>query len=534
MNHTKFKVAVRVFILILTLTLITDPIRSSAYGEGEAVRLTDQLVSEYSGFTYTERLVDGEEGRGAVCEDGGSISIKSSASIGSVYIAFNSDPTEWTLTSASREYVGGKNGFLHEYADIFAALGDVKECVLEFDGYCDISEIYVFSQGEKPDWVQDWQPTLQNADMLLFVAHSDDDQLFFAGLIPLYCSEGYRVQVAYITYHKENIKRRHEFLNGLWTAGNIYYPMYGKFDDFRIDDLDETMAEYERRGTSYSDIEGYVTKVLRKTKPLVVVTHDINGEYGHGMHRMLSKMVCDSVDISGDASKYTESAKEYGVWTAKKIYLHLYAKNKLTLNIDTPITLYGGKTAFEISQTAFLKHDTQFDTWFYPWLCGTADAPITSSSQIPRYNPTKYGLYYTEVGYDTGENCMFENIVTYGRQEEFSDSLGGVNAEVIGLSNKADSVYDRLTSLENDAAEAEKMRVELMTLEQKNDKLAQDISNVKVEYSEVLPNEMPTRSDALAYVMLILSAGAAVSVGAVFILLPKKRTARKKMTESDL
>ena len=46
---------------------------------------------------------------------------------------------------------------------------------------CDIS---VFSEGDLPQWVQVWQPQCEKADIMLLSTHSDDEQLFFAGLLP--------------------------------------------------------------------------------------------------------------------------------------------------------------------------------------------------------------------------------------------------------------------------------------------------------------------------------------------------------------
>ena len=62
-------------------------------------------------------------------------------------------------------------------------------------------------------------------------------------------------------------------------SGVKHYPVNGEFDDIYATDLNGAMSVY-----SYDDVLGYVTEQIRRFKPLVVVTQDINGEYGHGGH----------------------------------------------------------------------------------------------------------------------------------------------------------------------------------------------------------------------------------------------------------
>ncbi len=511
--------------ILFALTLLIQALPIMPYAAGIADDITSQTYIETTGFEYTDRLSDKAEYKSAVTENGGSITLSGSLSIGSVYIVFNTEPTEWELSANGKVISCGKNGFLHEYVDMETQTGSAEKCILTFKGAYEICEIYVLSSGTRPDWVQVWEPTLERSDLLLFVSHSDDDQLFFAGLIPLYTALGYDVQVAYLTYHKENIRRRHELLNGLWVAGARNYPVYGKFDDFRIDDLQETIDEYKRRNTSYSDIESYVIETIRKIKPLVIATHDTNGEYGHGMHRMLSQMVCNSASICPDELKYPESAKKYGVWCPNKIYVHLYNKNKIILDIDKPLDELGGKTPFEMSQQAFLKHVTQLDTWFYPWLSGTADAPITSSTQIRKYNPAYYGLYYTSVGADTEKNDMFEHIMTYREQDEFFERLDRLEADITASENKANSVQKDAEELENEIAAVKKAQNDIVKLQNEKNELKEKIAIIKSETHEAVMNYPENNDTVVVTVMLGITVFIASFVFVLILItfIPSKR-----------
>lgn len=61
--------------------------------------------------------------------------------------------------------------------------------ISEKKSYLKLNEVFVFSDGELPDWVQQWEPTPKKADLLLLVAHPDDELIFFGGTIPTYAVE---------------------------------------------------------------------------------------------------------------------------------------------------------------------------------------------------------------------------------------------------------------------------------------------------------------------------------------------------------
>ena len=99
------------------------------------------------------------------------------------------------------------------------------------------------------------------------------------------------------------------------------------------------------------------------------------------------------------------------------MYLHLYEENAIVLNYDQPLDQFGGMTAFEVTQKlGYPCHESQQWTWFTGWINGKND-PITLASQIKKYNPCKFGLYYSSVGEDVQKNDFLENIVTYAEQE---------------------------------------------------------------------------------------------------------------------
>ena len=377
--------------------------------------------SGYDGFKF---LFDKDIGTYKKSNGDVTLKLENSSGMGSLYLLFNLEYGEYTVTDnvTGEMITAGKYGFLHEYIDLEEGFGYCPTSVtLHFKkGTVRLSELYVFSSGEAPDYVQLWQPPLDgNTDLLLLATHGDDDQLFFAGLFPYYAKElGYRVQVAYLTDHRNlTYKRTHEMLNGLWATGVTAYPVFGDFDDFLIESLEGTYKEYERLGRSREEIREFVITQLRRFKPLVVVGHDLAGEYGHGMHMVYSDALLQVLTQAADPSAFPESAAKYGTWDVPKTYLHLYEENPIVIDYDQPLASWDGLTAFQVTQKyGYPCHESQQYTWFTRWLNGKT-APITKASQIETYNPCNYGLYRSTVGEDVQKNDFMENIVSYAEQE---------------------------------------------------------------------------------------------------------------------
>lgn len=391
----------------------------------EAINISNTTVALTDGFDTVAFLTDGNTGSYRTAKGKCSITLMNEAGIGSVYLMFDEAYGEYTVENAgtSEHITAGEYGYLHEYIDLDEAFhGPVTSVTFHFSREAvQISEIEVYTVGSVPDHVQIWQPPLDNqTDILLLSSHGDDDQLFFAGLIPQYTSQGnVGVQVAYLTDHRNlTTQRTHEILNGLWATGCTAYPVMAEFPDFRIDDLQKTYAEFERLGYTKDDLLNYVVGLLRRFKPNVVVGHDIDGEYGHGMHMAYTDCLIKALELSNDETAFPDLAQTYGLWDVPKTYLHLYTENKIELDYDQPLDAFDGMTAFQVSQQlGYPCHKSQQDTWFTDWINGDNNE-ITKASQIKRYNPCFFGLYRSTVGEDIEKNDFLENITTYRKQEQ--------------------------------------------------------------------------------------------------------------------
>ena len=393
-----------------------------------AAEIQKEAIIGVEGFQKPSSLYDSNRNTYTQCAEQGEITISNSEGIYSIYIEFDRLPQAWKLTNPETgvSVDCGTYSFLHEYIDVKALFGTLPtQLIMAFPANTTVADIYVFSNEEIPEWVQIWEPPCKEADLLLISSHSDDEQLFFAGILPYYAGEkGLEVQVAYVVQHFEvngymNHQRPHEQLDGLWTVGVRNYPVMSDFPDLYAESKDRNVAfqqaesVFASAGVTYDDFISYITECLRRFKPLVVVSHDLNGEYGHGTHVLAASALIEAITYASDETKYTDSAAKYGTWSTEKLYLHLYGENQIEMNWDIPLEAFGGKTAFEVTQDGFGCHKSQHWTWFYKWIYGTTESPRTKATDIPNYSPCKFGLYYTSVGNDVVGGDFLENVKTY-------------------------------------------------------------------------------------------------------------------------
>ncbi len=335
-----------------------------------------------------------------------------------IYIVFWDSPCAFTVSSNGKSE-SFNEPFLHYCAELSEVSGNFK---VSFEKPVEISEISFWGEGSLPNEVQAWKNNGSFADLLLFSTHADDEQLFFAGILPYYATEkGYRVQVVYFTDHKNEPNRRHELLDGLWKVGVTRYPVISDFPDMWSESYEGALSNLGKSGFSEEDVYAFQVKMLRRFKPLVLVEHDLGGEYKHGQHILNSNCMIKSVEYAADSSKYPDSLGEFGAWDTPKMYVHLYGENAITVDfIDTPSEKLGNKTPFQITQEGFKCHGSQQGTWFKPWLFGK-NGQITSASQIDKYSPLNFGLYRSKVGNDVLKNDFFENLTSYDEQERLAE-----------------------------------------------------------------------------------------------------------------
>lgn len=413
----------RLLALLVCFVIILGLLPAVSAEPTAAQDLTSTTAITGSGYNSYGFLKDGNIKTYVRSAGNTTLTLQNEKGIGSLYLMFDLEYGEYTVVNndTGDTATAGEFGILHEYVDLVKLFGsDVKSVTLKFEnGAVRLSEIFSFTVGETPSFVQKWNAPLEEADLVLFATHGDDDQLFFAGLLPKYAALGYAVQVVYLTDHRNlTYARTHEMINGLWNVGIRAYPVFGRFADFRIDDLNDTYNYYAQLGTTKNDLQSYVVEQIRRFKPKVAVGHDPKGEYGHGMHMVYSELLTKALDLTGKADAFPESAEKYGTWEIQKTYLHLYGENKVVIDYDSPMENLGGMTPFEVTQKyGYPCHESQQWTWFTRWINGTMDeVTIHKASAIATYNPCQFGLVRSSVGADVAKNDFMENIESYAQQ----------------------------------------------------------------------------------------------------------------------
>ena len=330
--------------------------------------------------------------------------------IGGIYACFGNLPASWEVqvSEDGKKWTTAAPGpaYLHAWVPLPEPARYVRLQVTtgkQYELY--LNEFFVLGVGEKPSWVQDWQPTCEKADIMFISTHPDDDLIFFGGAVPTYATERKRdVVVAY--YSRSNPTRSSELLNSLWYLGVRNYPVIGNFSDKMYKVMNKSY-EYAGSGSLSKGkrvVNEWFVELYRRYKPEVVVTHDINGEYGHSMHMMVSDAAYNAIAIAANEDEFTDMTVAYGTWEVKKLYRHLWPENQIKMDWSVPLASLGGATGIELADSAFeLFHKTQETS---------GQSVLTTGVE---YDNTAFGLVHSTVGEDVAKNDFLENIDLSGK-----------------------------------------------------------------------------------------------------------------------
>ena len=387
----------KLFIFLLLIPMIVN---------AEERTYTHENTSIFINENATTKLSDNNYNTYVTLNTGDAITIENTEMFNYVYIIYYVESMTGTINYNDTSTRIGENNFLHECIKLDE---ETNKITINYDDTVRIKEIFLFNE-TLPNWVQTWNKPLDNADILLFSTHSDDEHLFFAGLIPSMIASGKNIQVVYLTHHNDNPKRLDEQLNGLWAVGLRNYPVLGAFPDAYSESLNGATNNLSYAGFSLDDVINFQIDIIKRFKPLVVVNHDEAGEYSHGQHILNTHALKEALNLLEDEYK------------PEKVYLHLYAENPITMNYDIPLEYYNGMTAYEVSKLGYAEHDSQQYTWFTDWLKGKNNE-YTKATDIKTYSPTKFGLYYSKNGnYETLDNDLFYDVEIISNEEPIEDT----------------------------------------------------------------------------------------------------------------
>ena len=361
-----------------------------------ARELTENLQLSDNIGGYVDNLLDGDPETYIGYKRNQYINITCGEEIHYLYICWYRPPAPYVIHINGGGVSAGEDGFAFEFIEL---VEPTKEVQLYFSAREHISDIRAFGEGRIPDDVQRWSPPLQQADVLVFPTHADDETVFFGALIASCVDRGLDVQVCFMVEHFTDFgyawhTREQEMLGALWELGVRNYPIIGPFQDHYVTSWDDADKVFH-----LNDVISYEVEQIRRFKPLVVVGHDRYGEYGHGAHMICSQALVSAVKLASNERNYPRSSRLWGAWNVPKLYLHL-AENPIMIDVETPLESFGGRTAFEVATDAMQYHKSQLQYMHRPMLY---------DEKYPYYDCRRWGLVRSLVGEDTGNDIM-ENV----------------------------------------------------------------------------------------------------------------------------
>lgn len=310
---------------------------------------------------------------------------------------------EWTDEPESyilEEYDAGKNKISSSDRSVYA--GGVVQVITVAEntryvllnlmaagqGICEIS---VYSRGDMPADMQKWYDEYSKCDMLLVAAYPGDEFVTFGGLLPYYATvKESQVQLVYMT--DMGRERKAEALDALWSIGVNNYPVFMDLKKGSADSVEDALKAWGGKDA----LIGRMVEVIRRCKPEIIVSHDINGEGGDYRRALTGMLMQYAVDAAADPDAYIESANAYGTWQVKKLYLHLGTTAQVDLDMSVPYDALGGLTATEAAAGAFANY-----------LSLTGKYAVSEGGEG---DSSVYSLVFSTMGEDMDRDDLFENV----------------------------------------------------------------------------------------------------------------------------
>ncbi|HRX57175.1 MAG TPA: phosphodiester glycosidase family protein [Eubacteriales bacterium] len=232
-----------------------------------------------------------------------------------------------------------------------------------------------------PNTVKNALPDIETeqagVDLMLVVAHPGDEYLYLGGVLSYYVSQlGYTAVVVYMSSEDET--QREQASAALKKLGVTEEPVFGGFSAVYTADKDVLEDLWGK-----SDAISFLTETIRQYRPAVVVSHDVDGEYGHAAHKLTASYIQRAVEDAASTRSNKASLEKYGAWQTLRLFLHFYEKGEtVSIDRDASLSAFGGRTAAEVEEDLY---ESFSDEYRYPL---DVDDPV--------YSVADYGLAYSD------------------------------------------------------------------------------------------------------------------------------------------
>ncbi|HNV48360.1 MAG TPA: PIG-L family deacetylase [Spirochaetota bacterium] len=151
--------------------------------------------------------------------------------------------------------------------------------------------------------------------------------------------------------------REKESLDAARNYGMKNPPIFGRYVDCCGWKKDRLAENLERWGGKEKAL-AFVVGLIRKHRPEVVWTHNVDGEYRHNNHIACSLITREAVLAAADPSRFRDLPEANDPWKVKKLYLYNHGWNKW-YKMDAILPGLGGRSVAKAAADGYHCHVTQ-------------------------------------------------------------------------------------------------------------------------------------------------------------------------------
>jgi hypothetical protein len=371
MKKTVALLACAAALLLLPTVALADATKSNE-SSAQPIALTLTLPEEKAAFA--QRLTDDFVISRVSFKINDLLTIEPKESAGTLVLNWYDAPASYTVTQlgASGETLSEETIADTQLARQIVLDSACKKITVLFLGEGSLGGVAAYGAGAALPLAFSSAP--EQCDLLIISAEPGMEWMQFGAVLPTYAKEkGITTGILYVSDYGKRA-RAYEALAGLRAANYTSYPIFAGYQSDNYDSYKTTSDQFDRRA-----FVEYLKTQIKQLNPKVIVTHAVSDP--SGAHSLVSECVQIAVKECPSVQKLYCFGAEDGATAT-------------TLDLNTPLNAYAGKTAAEVAQGAMDKQGSR----------RIFGLTIDQSSA--------YTLAYSTTGDDEARNDLFEHIDT--------------------------------------------------------------------------------------------------------------------------